>query len=103
MHLKREMKCVVCTKRIQFQYLCVKRWFEKFRSGILSVKDSSRPFRSTEINTDKIKVLVDENPYSMLRCRTRPGHVTEAQLARQTGICNLLIRREKNHHFMNSL
>ena len=67
MHLKREIKCVLCTKRIQFQYLCVKRWFEKFRSGILSVKDSSRPFRSTEINTDKIKVLVDENPYFTAR------------------------------------
>ena len=53
----------MCTERMQFEYLCAKRWFEKFWWGILSVKDSSRPFRSTEINTDKIKVLVDENPY----------------------------------------
>ena len=101
MRLKREIKCVLCTERMQFQYLCAKRWFENFCSETLSVKDSSHPVRSTEINTDKIKVLVDENPYSTLGCRTRPGHLTEAQLARQT--CNLLIRREKNHHFMNSL
>ena len=33
-----------------------KRWFVYFRSGILSVKDSSRPGRPTEIDTDKIKV-----------------------------------------------
>ena len=61
MRLKREIKCILCTERIQFQYLCAKIWFEKFWSGILSVKDSSRPVRSTEIDTDKIKVLVDES------------------------------------------
>ena len=35
--------------------------------------------------------------------RTRRGHLTEAQLVHRTGICNLLIGREKNHHFLNSL
>ena len=50
-------------EKMQLQYLCAKRWFEKFRSGILSVKDSSHPVRSTEINTGKIKMLVDKNPY----------------------------------------
>ena len=59
MRLKREIKCVLRTETMQFQYLCAKRWFEKFWSGILSVKDSSRPVRPTEIDTDKIKVLVD--------------------------------------------
>ena len=34
----------------------------KFRSGVLLVKDWSRPGWPTEINTDEIKVLVDENP-----------------------------------------
>ena len=63
MRLKREMECVLSTEKMQFQYLGAKRWFEKFWSGILSVKDSSRPVRLTEINTDKFKVLVDENPY----------------------------------------
>ena len=63
MRIKREIKCVLRTERMQFQYLCTKTWFEKFWSGILSVKDSSRPVRPTEIHTDKIKVLVDENPY----------------------------------------
>ena len=67
MRLKREIKCVLCTERMQFQYLCAKRWFEKFCSETLPVKDSSRPVRSTEINTDKIKVLVDKNPYSTAR------------------------------------
>ena len=42
-------------------------WFKKFRSGNLCVKDSSRSGRPTEIDTDKIKVLVDENPYSTTR------------------------------------
>ena len=67
MRLKREIKCVLCTERMQFQYFCAKRLFEKFWSGILSVKDSSRPVRPTEIDTDKIKVLVDENPYLTYR------------------------------------
>ena len=57
----------MCTERMQFEYLCAKRWFEKFWSRILSVKDSSRFVRSTEINTDKIKVLVDESPYFTAR------------------------------------
>ena len=39
------------------------RWFEKFWSGNLSVENSSRTGRLTEIETDKIKVLFDENPY----------------------------------------
>ena len=101
------------------------RWFEKFRSGNFSVKDSSRTSRPTEINTDKIKVLLDENPYltardiaedlqishtSVLNHIRKIGYVnrldawvpyalTEAQLARRTEICDSLIRREKNHSF----
>ena len=54
-------------EKMQLQYLCAKRWFEKFRSGILSVKDSSHPVRSTEINTDKVKVLVNESNYFTAR------------------------------------
>ena len=101
------------------------RWFEKFRSGNFSVKDSSRTSRPTEINTDKIKVLLNENPYltardiaedlqishtSVLNHIRKIGYVnrldawvpyalTEAQLARRTEICDSLIRREKNHSF----
>ena len=67
MRLKREIKCVLRTETMQFQYLCAKRWFEKFWSGILSVKDSSRSVRSAEINTHKIKVLVDESHYFTAR------------------------------------
>jgi len=44
-----------------------RRWFEKFRSGNLSVNDSSRTGRPTVIDTDKIKVLLDENPYFTAR------------------------------------
>ena len=65
--LKREITCVLCTEKMQFQYFYAKRWFEKFWSGILSVKHSSRPVRSTEINTDKIKMLVDEKFYFTAR------------------------------------
>ena len=36
---------------------------------------------------------------STVGCPTHRGHLTEAQLARWTVICNLLIEREKNHHF----
>ena len=61
MRLKRPIKSVMCTERIYFQYVCVKRWFENFQSGILSVKDSSRPDHLTEIDTVKIKIL-NENP-----------------------------------------
>ena len=43
------------------------RWFEKFRSGNLSVNDSSHSSRSNEIDTEKIKVLLDENPYLAAR------------------------------------
>ena len=67
MRLKREIKCVLCTETMRFQYLSTKRWFEKFWSEILSVKDSSRPIRPTEIDTDKIKVLVNENPHFTVR------------------------------------
>ena len=35
------------------------KWFEKFGSGNFSVEDSSRTGRATEINTDRIKVLLD--------------------------------------------
>ena len=35
------------------------KWFEKFGSGNFSVEDSSRTGRPTEINTDRIKVLLD--------------------------------------------
>ena len=38
----------------------------------------------------------------MLGCRTRRGHLTGAQLVRCTRICNLLIGREKNDHFLDS-
>ena len=44
MRLKREIKCFLCTERMQFQYVCAKRWFENFRSGIFSVKDSLNPY-----------------------------------------------------------
>ena len=43
------------------------RWIKKFRSGNLCVEDSSRSGRPAEIDTDKVKVLVDENPYSTTR------------------------------------
>jgi len=43
------------------------KWFKQFRSGNLCVKDSSRSGRPTKIDTDKIKVLVDENPHSTTR------------------------------------
>ena len=105
------------------------RWFEKFWSGNLSVENSSRTGRPTEIETDKIKVLFDENPYlttqdiagdleishtSVLNHIHKIGYVsrlnawvphalTEAQLARRTEICDSLIRREKNHPFLKSL
>ena len=62
MRPKRERKYVLRKERIQFQYVCAKKWFENFRLGILSVNDSSRSVQPTEINTDKIKVLVNENP-----------------------------------------
>ena len=39
---------------------------------------------------------------SMLGCPKYRGHLTEAQMARRTGICNLLIGREKTHDFLNS-
>ena len=97
------------------------RWFENFRWGNLSVSDSSRTGRPTEIDTDKIKVLLDENPCltapeiaddlqishtSVLNHIHKIGYVsrldawvphalTEAQLARRTKICDSLIRREK--------
>ena len=67
MRPKRERKYVLRKERIQFQYVCAKKWFENFRLGILSVNDSSRPVQPTEINTDKIKVLVDESPYFTAR------------------------------------
>ena len=105
------------------------RWFEKFRSGNLLVNNSSRTGRPTEIDTDKIKVLLDENPYSTARdiaddlqishtsvlnhihkigyvSRLNvwvPHALTKAQLARRTDICDSLIRREKNHPFLKSL
>jgi len=43
------------------------RWVEKFRSGNLSVNNSSRTGRPTDIETDKIKVLLDENLYLKAR------------------------------------
>ena len=58
MRLKRAIKCVLCTVRMQLQYVCAKRWFENFRSRILSVKDC----QPTEIDTDKVKVLHDKLP-----------------------------------------
>ena len=108
------------------------RWIEKFWSGDLSVENSSRTGRSTEIETDIIKMLFDENPYlttqdiagdlenshiSVLNHIHKIGYVsrldawvphalTEAQppeLARRTEICDSLIRREKNHQFLKSL
>ena len=137
MGLKREIKCVLCTERMQFQYLCTKRWFEKFWSGILSVKrltvrvnghaPSGQPrliriklrFKWTIIFLLMLETLLVISRYhikvfwtiitkliksidSTLGCRTRRGHLTEAQLVRRTGICNLLIGRKKNHHFLNS-
>ena len=56
------IKCILCTGKIQFLYVCAKRRFVNFRSGVLLVKDWSGPGWPTEINTDEIKVLVDENP-----------------------------------------
>ena len=105
------------------------RWIEKFWSGDLSVENSSRTGRQTEIETDKMKVLFDENPYlttqdiagdleishiSVLNHIHKIGYVsrlnawvphalTEAQLARRTEICDSLIRREKNRPFLKSL
>ena len=104
------------------------RWFEKFWLGKLSVENSSRTYRPTEIETDKIKVLFDENPYlttqdiagdleishtSVLNHIHKIGHVSrlnawvphalnEAQLARRTEICDSLIRRKRNHPFLKS-
>ena len=28
MRLKRAIKCVLCTDRLQFQYVCAERWFD---------------------------------------------------------------------------
>ena len=83
----------------------------------------------TEIDTDEIKVLLDENPYLMawdiaddlqishidvLNHIHQIGYIsrldawvshalTEAQPASRTEICDSLIRREKNHPFLKSL
>ena len=57
--------CFVYGKDVQ--YLHAKRWFENFWSGILGVEDSSRPVRLNEIDTDKIKLLLDENLYLTAR------------------------------------
>ena len=105
------------------------RWFEKFRSGNLSVENSSRPGRPTEIDTNVIKVLLDENPHLTTRDiadelqiaiqsvsnhirkigyvsrldRLGPHDLTEAQLACRTEICDSLIKREKNLPFLKSV
>ena len=83
----------------------------------MSVKDSSCPDRPTEIDTDEIKVQVDENSYLTARDiagdfqnshKSVLSHIRKIDYvsrldARRTAICNLLIRREKNHLFLSSL
>ena len=85
----------------------------------MSVNDSSRTGWSTEIDTDKIKVLLDENPYLTARDITddlqishrivlnhihKIGYVSRLDArVRPTEICDSLIRREKNHSFLKSL
>jgi len=90
-----------------------RKWFEQFWSGNVCVQESPRSGRPTKIDKDKIKVLVDENPYSTTRniagelqishptilkhihkigyfSRLNawvPHALTEAQMARRTEIC----------------
>ena len=47
--------------------MCQKMVWKFSIGNILSVNDSSRPVQPTEINTDKIKVLVNENPHFIAR------------------------------------
>ena len=95
----------------------------------MCVEDSSRSGRPAEIDTDKVKVLVDENPYSTTRdiagelqishpsvlkhiskiCYVSildawvPHTLAEAQIACRIEICDLLIRRERHRPFFKSL
>lgn len=43
-------------------YCIVRNWFAKFRSGDTSLRDDPKPGRSTDIDDNASKVLVEQNP-----------------------------------------
>jgi len=107
----------------------VQRWFTKFRSANISVQDLPRSGRSTEIKNNEIKMLVDENPQSTAQDTPDtlniahssvihhlheigyvsrlnvwvPHDLTEAQLARWTGICSSFDEKRMFYHIHHTL
>lgn len=105
------------------------KWFAKFRSGNFSMNDASRSGRSTEIESDDIKAIVDVNPTQTVReIATRlkishtsvekhlhkigyvsrlnvwvPHKLTEANLTARISICDLLLKRQEKHPFLRNL
>ena len=122
---------IKCTERMQFHFVRVKLFPKILENSHREIcRRPSRTGRPTEIETDKIKVLLDENPCLTARNIAEdlqishtsvlnhiheisyvnrlnawvPHALTETQLARRSEICDSLIRHEKkNHRFLKSL
>ena len=62
MRLKRPIKCVLGRKGCSFNIYMPKDGLKIFDRKFCRLKIRHAPGRPTEIDTDKIKVLVDENP-----------------------------------------
>ncbi|KAL6420742.1 hypothetical protein ACFW04_013863 [Cataglyphis niger] len=104
--------CVVYGKDAVKERVCQK-WFARFRSGDFSVQNATIGSRSIEIDSNKIKVLIDTNPRYTIREIANIlqisksgvenhlhhlGYVTH--LIKRISISDLLKKREESDPFL---
>ena len=67
----------------------VRNWFAKFRSGDMSLKDERRPGRSSDLDEDALRELLESNPRKSTR------ELALVLNASQSTICRHLKKIEK--------
>lgn len=106
-----------------------RNWFERFRSGDFSLKNSQRSGRPVEVDETHIKAIVDSNRHSTTRdiaeklnvshtCIEKklktlgyvkkldlwiPHQLKEIHLTQRISICDSLLKRNENDPFLKNL
>ncbi|XP_032690457.1 histone-lysine N-methyltransferase SETMAR-like [Odontomachus brunneus] len=84
------------------------KWFAKFHSGDTSLEDGPRSGRPTEVDSNDIKALVEQDRTLKVReiaetLKIVPHKLTEENLANRISICNSLLKRHESDPFLKRI